>query len=119
MDELKDLAYDSISHYFDLLSKIGYKSDEEVKKLFVLLTIEEVLDKYRNYINEDDYRVLNNVLYCLYGSSCLINYPEYILNVLINNENEDILNYITISEDDEMIFTEDNSLILTEEYSTH
>lgn len=32
----------------------------------------------RVYITEPDYRIIQNALNCLYGSSCLIPYPNYI-----------------------------------------
>lgn len=32
----------------------------------------------RVYITEHDYRIIQNALNCLYGSSCLISYPSYI-----------------------------------------
>ena len=34
----------------------------------------------RVYVTEDDYRIIQYALNCLYGSSCLISYPNYVNN---------------------------------------
>lgn len=73
-----ELVNTSLERYFNALSKLGYKSYSEVDKLLVLIFIQELLDsECKTFITEDDYRAINQALYCLYGSSCLIPYPEY------------------------------------------
>lgn len=76
MDITND-AYESVTHYFNILKKLGYKSYNEVNKLLVLIFIEELLTgNMAEFITEEDYRNIDKALYCLYGS-CLIPYPNY------------------------------------------
>lgn len=78
MDRLDDLAYTGISRYFKALSVFGYKSQGETGRLMVLLFIEDILrGPMGMYVTEDDYKTIVNVLYCLFGSTCLIPYPEF------------------------------------------
>lgn len=76
---MEDTVYNAIERYLNTLSAFGYMSYCEVDKLLVLMFIQELMDSNcKTFITEDEYRTISNVLYCLYGSSCLIPYPEYI-----------------------------------------
>lgn len=78
MSKLSDVAYEGLNRYFHSVSTFGYKSYSEVYKLLTLLYIEELIfGPLGLYINECDYRTITNTLYCLYGSTCLISYPEF------------------------------------------
>lgn len=82
MGRLSNLGYTGISNYFKTLSTFGYKNYSEVDKLLLLLFIEEILEgPIKEYITEDDYKSIVKVLYCLFGSTCLIPYPEGVLNI--------------------------------------
>lgn len=81
MEELNNLAYTGINNYFKALSTFGYKNYTDTYRLLALLFISELLDsQFSMYIDEDDYRTITNVMYCLFGSSCLIPYPEFNVN---------------------------------------
>lgn len=81
---MKSLVNVSLKRYFDSLSILGYVNNKEVDKLIVLMFIQELLDgECKEYIEEYDYMIIHKVLYCLYGSTCLIPYPEYISNVFM------------------------------------
>lgn len=99
MDKITKLSYDGINNYFNTLATLGYKNYEEVSKLLVLLFIEEFIKgPFSLYIDEDDYKVITNTLYNLYGSTCLIPYPEYSSGTsLIQSLNTDT---VRITEDD-------------------
>lgn len=78
MDNLQDIANNAIERYFNSLSKFGYKKYSDVNKLLVLLFIEELLTgELSFFINECDYRSIINVLYCIFGSTCLIDLPSF------------------------------------------
>lgn len=111
MEGLNNLAYNGINTYFNTLSVLGYKKYSDVKRLLVLLFINDLLrSSFSLYVDEDDYRVIDNVLYCLFGSTCLIPYPEFNVNTsLVLNLNEDIPR---ISEDDILRLSEDEMLRL-------
>ena len=75
--DLTNEVYNSVNNYFSALSHLGYKSDGEVNQLLIFSFIEELLyGPLAEFITEDDYRDINNSLYCLYGS-CLIPFPDY------------------------------------------
>lgn len=76
---------ESLTRYFSILSKLGYMSYSNVDKLLVLIFIDDLLrSDCKSFITEDEYRVIDNALYCLYGSTCLIPYPEYIVDTRIS-----------------------------------
>lgn len=114
MDRLDNIAYTSISNYFQALSTFGYKGYKEVNKLLVLLFIEELLRSSLNiYISEEDYKAITNTLYCLFGSTCLIPYPEFIVNTSLVQALNDATPRIT--ENDILRFSEDELLRLVNE----
>lgn len=111
MGGLDNLAYTGISSYFQALSTLGYKGYKEVNKLLVLLLIEDLLrSSFSLYIDEEDYKTITNVLYCLFGSTCLIPYPEFTVNtslsIILNADDS------KISEADTIRFSEDGLIRL-------
>lgn len=114
MDNLVDLSYKSIVRYFNTLSVLGYKSYKDVYKLFLLLSIEDLLNgPLCLYISEEDYKTISNVLYCLFGTTCLIDYPEFAVDTsLIQNLNVDSPR---ITEDEDVRFSENEFIRLVNE----
>lgn len=75
--ELTNEVYNSVNRYFSVLSHTGYKPDKEVEQLLIFTFLEEVLyGPLSQFITEEDYKVITNSLYCLYGS-CMIPFPDY------------------------------------------
>lgn len=108
---MEDNVFDALCKYFKSLSLYGYKSYRDVQSLLVLIAIEEIMDGYfSNFVTEEDYKVLNNTLSCLYGTSCIIPYPEFKLkeNSLSTFNN----NPVRVSEDDLARISEDRLLRL-------
>lgn len=86
--------YDSLCRYFGHLCNTGYMKQSEVNKLFLLTAIQKLVDcDFRGLVSKDDYNLINSVLYKLYGTSCLIPYPDY-----YNNNNKRIMYTCSISE---------------------
>lgn len=109
--EILNQVVESIDNYFDSLSKFGYKKQSDVDKLIVLTFIEELLSsEMRYYITEEDYRVLEQVLNCLYGSSCLIPYPKYVSDTSLFGLSDSNVLRIRISDSDIARVTE-NSIV--------
>lgn len=109
MDEITKLSADAIQRYFTTLSQFGYKGQKDIDKLIVLLFIEELLTfDFAEFVTDKDYKIIMNALYCLYGSTCLIDYPA-IYNV-------DSLAYTKaiytprFSEDSNIRYTQDSKL---------
>lgn len=67
-----------LNRYFHTLSVLGYKKDKDVYNLIVYLFLEELLcGSMSQFITEKDYNIIDKALYCLYGTSCMMPYPDY------------------------------------------
>lgn len=78
MDEILKISENAVIRYFTTLSQFGYKKYSDVDKLMVLLFVEEILTGEMAYlVTQDDYKVIVNALYCLMGSTCMIDFPVY------------------------------------------
>jgi hypothetical protein len=76
---MDEFVYNSISHYFNALGKLGYYKYDDVKRLLVLIFYYNfIFNDFRGYITQEDYILIDKALNCLYGSSCLIPYPDYL-----------------------------------------
>lgn len=76
--EVTNDALNAVNKYFHTLSNLGYKKDKEVNSLIILLFLEEFLcSPMAQFITEQDYNTIDKALYCLYGTSCMIPYPDY------------------------------------------
>lgn len=74
-------VYDSITRYFGHITNTGYMRQDNVNKLLLLDAVYNLLDNdFRALVSEDDYKLINDALYCLYGSTCLIPFPDYYNN---------------------------------------
>lgn len=75
---MDEMLYEILCHYYSVLSKTGYYSYSAVKKMLVLLFYYDfVYRDYRGKLNKSDYMTIETALNCLYGSTCLIPYPNY------------------------------------------
>lgn len=98
----------ALDRYFETLKQTGYYNYKDVKKLVILDFIRDLLSpNYNVYISEDDYTSIAELLYCFFGTSCLLPYPVFIKNLPIIG-----VNYT----DDDLRITEDDDLRITEDY---
>ena len=73
------IIYNALGSYYSTLEKLGYMSPIESWKLVVLCFFRDFVYKdYRGLITRDDYHLIERALDCLYGSTCLIPYPDYL-----------------------------------------
>lgn len=78
MEEVTKLSAETIQRYFTTLSQFGYRKYSDVDKILILFFIEETLaHDFSDFITEDDYRHIINAIYCLTGSTCLIDFPKF------------------------------------------
>lgn len=67
----------SLNRYFNVLEITGSLKQSDVDKLLVYKFISELLNsEVSSFITEGDYSFIDKALNCLYGSTCLIPYPE-------------------------------------------
>lgn len=75
---MDELVYNSLSHYFNVLQKTGYYSYADTYKLLVYVFYKNfIFNDYRGLLSSEDYFLIEKALECLYGSTCLIPYPDY------------------------------------------
>lgn len=76
---MDEFVYGALNQYYNVLGKIGYMSDKHTASLLVLTFLYNLIyHDYRGYISKEDYMIIERALNCLYGSSCLIPYPDYL-----------------------------------------
>ena len=112
MGDLDELTFEALERYFNVLEKTGYVNEKDVNKLLLLMFIQEVLNEYAYYITEEDYNLINKILVCLFGSSCLIPFMQYqkmaqpidnyILNTPIRITEDNIIRH-TQSEEERLV----------------
>ena len=79
MDVVGEMIYNALCRYFNVLEKTGYMAIDNALKLLVLIFYRDfVYSDYRCTITKDDYRLIERALNCLYGTTCLIPYPDYL-----------------------------------------
>lgn len=112
---MDNFIYQAIDKYFKALSKLGSFNYKQLNKLLVLIFYYHlVYDDYRGYISKEDYRLIEKALNCLYGTNCLIPYPDYLkmgklrlgevtelAQRVKNLENTEVIKVATMGEDPE------------------
>ncbi len=74
---LTDL-HQALKAYFNILRRTGYKKYSQVDDLLILSAIEDIMNgPMAEYVTEDDFRIIDKALYCVYGRSCMIPYPNW------------------------------------------
>lgn len=76
---MDEFVYNAVCRYFEYLHLTGYYKYKDVKSLLVLLFFYDLIyHDYRGLISKEDYRTIERALNCLYGTTCLIPYPDYL-----------------------------------------
>ena len=76
---MDEIVYEALSKYFHTLEIHGYMSKTHSIKLLVLSFFKDfVFQDYRGILTREDYCLIERALDCLYGTSCLIPYPDYL-----------------------------------------
>lgn len=94
VDVLDNLVYETINKYFKNLSYTGYKDYDSVNNILVLNFIHEITQSdLRYFLTAEDTKVMENVLYQLFGSTCEISFPttEKCYHKLIEAEEEPVV----------------------------
>lgn len=73
---MDELMYDTLIRYFKTLAHTGYKSYDVVFKMLVMDFIYEITHtELRYYITNKDIKLMQDLLYQLFGSTCEISFP--------------------------------------------
>lgn len=71
---MDELLYNNLTKYYSTLSAVGYKKDNTVYKLLVILFIQELLDS--EYVTDKDKNLMNDLIYQFTDATCEISFPE-------------------------------------------
>lgn len=73
---MDEILYNTLNKYFDTLSVTGYIKDPTVFKILVLQYIQEITtNEFRYFITNKDIKLMQDLLYQLFGSTCEISFP--------------------------------------------
>ena len=78
---MDNIIYNSLLRYFNTLITFGNVKYKDVYKILFLIWVNQQLTtKFSEYITEDDIRIMQRSVNCMFNSSCLIPYPKSLLN---------------------------------------
>ena len=73
------ILYDSLTKYFHALEKQGTMPFQQMVKVLVLTFYKNFLyEDYRGRVTKEDYQLIDRALDCLFGTTCLIPYFDYL-----------------------------------------
>ncbi len=76
---MDEMIYSALGTYYNALEKTGYMSFGNMQKLLILIFYKDfVFNDYRGLLSREDYHLIERALDCLYGTTCLIPYPDYL-----------------------------------------
>ena len=76
VDAMDELMYDNLIRYFKTLAHTGYKSYDVVFKMLVMNFIYEITHtELRYYITNEDIKLMQDLLYQFFGSTCEVSLP--------------------------------------------
>lgn len=76
---MDEILYNALTKYYHALELKGYMANSHAVKLLILIFFRDfVFHDYRGLITKEDYHLIEKALNCIYGSTCLIPYPDYL-----------------------------------------
>ena len=86
MNKLRSVVSTSLYNYYDALAKIGSTNRIISDKLLVLSFLNDFpTSSIGVHIEAEDLRLIQDVLYCIYGTDSIIDYPKLNEEVYIAN----------------------------------
>ena len=77
MEALNTLTINSIENIFNKLSRTGYLNHCLINSTLALIYLCDILNKYSQYVSDEDYHYILNAIQCLSDKSCLIDLPDF------------------------------------------
>ena len=76
---MDEILFNAITAYYNILKVRGYHSYVDAMRLLVLCFYRDfVFHDYDGILTKEDYSFIEKALNCLFGSTCLIPYPDYL-----------------------------------------
>lgn len=120
---MDNILYEALGRYYHALELSGYQSFEKSQKLLLLIFYHDfMMHDYRGLLSKDDYHLIERALDCIWGSTCLISYPDYLkMGKLHLGQMTELANRVKTLEDTEIIkpytgdvSTDDSDIIIVE-----
>lgn len=71
-------SLNALKEYFNTIEQTGYLKYSVVNGILGLILVDTFLNTDINvFVTEEDYKIMAKFLYCLYGTNCLIPYPQF------------------------------------------
>jgi hypothetical protein len=120
---MDEIIYNALGSYYNALEKKGYMSYSNMQKLLLLIFYRDfVFRDYRGLLSREDYLLIERALDCLWGSTCLIPYPDYLkMGKLHLGETTELANRLKALEESNILKafdadgTSDSDIIITAE----
>lgn len=102
---MDEILYEALTKYYHSLELKGYISSTHSVKLLILCFLRDfVFHDYRGVLGKEDYCLIERALDCIYGSSCLIPYPDYLkMGKLHLGEMTELSQRVKILEDTDVV----------------
>lgn len=76
---MDNIIYNALNRYYHALELKGYMPYKDMQKVLILIFLRDfVFHDYRASLSKEDYYTIEKALDCLYGTTCLIPYPDYL-----------------------------------------
>ena len=76
---MERLLYNTINSYFSTLERRGFTPAMDAKKALVFTFFWDfIYGEHAGILKRPEYMLIEKALDCLYGTSCLIPYPDYL-----------------------------------------
>lgn len=76
---MDEMIYEALCRYYHALEVKGYMPYKDMQKVLLLIFYRDFIYKdYRGTLTNEDYSLIEDALNCIYGSTCLIPYPDYL-----------------------------------------
>lgn len=76
---MDEILYEALTKYYHALENGIYMEDPHTRELLVLCFYRDfVYNDFRGLLSKENYSLIDKALDCLFGTSCLIPYPNYI-----------------------------------------
>lgn len=90
MNKFTNVVLTGIIRYINKLSNFGSKNTYDKNSLIIMLFINQIINgPMGSFVTEEDYRIIDRLMYYLNSKSCIVNYNSFVLKDSIFNYRKD------------------------------
>lgn len=89
MDNLDEVVLNSFDRYFTHLQYFGQSKNTDKNSMLITMFINQILKGPMSaFVTNEDYNIMQNVLFCLSGNSCTVDYQTFKMQTsMFDNKN--------------------------------